>query len=122
MTAGFGSVEQRFQFAHNLGPFEVKVVRFTRIGFEIVELAGRVGRGVGEDERLEAGIVLVAVSAGAGAVEEFPRAATDGERAGPRSAEPTYSCGKRRRPPPSQSSGSLRRSGHHFATCAGLRR
>ena len=44
-------------------------------------MTGGVGCGVREHERLQAGIVFVAVSAGSGVIEIFPWSAPDGERA-----------------------------------------
>ena len=57
---------------HNRGVLVVEVSFFTGVGFEIVELPRRIGRGVGEDERLESGITLVAIAAGAGVRDQLP--------------------------------------------------
>ena len=73
-AGGFGLFEQRFQFGHDFRTLEGEVLRLAGIGCEVVEL---VGRGVGQMERFEAGVVLVAIAAGAGVVEVFPIAATD---------------------------------------------
>ena len=78
-----GLIEQRLQFLHDLRALEVKVPRLAGVGFDVVKLARRAGCGVGEDERLELGIVLVAVAAGAWVVEVFPVATADGESARP---------------------------------------
>jgi len=74
-------IEHGLQFLYDLRLFEAEVPCLARVGFEVVELARRTGRGVGEHERLETRIVVVAVAAGAGMVEVFPVATTYGESA-----------------------------------------
>ena len=72
---------------------EVEVLRLAGVSIQVVELAWRAGRGVGEEERFELGILLVAVAAGTGVIEIFPLATADGE-----SARPSKSLLKQVRP------------------------
>ncbi len=82
-AGGFGLVEEGFELGDDFGMLVVEVLGFAGVFLEVVELAGRIGGGFGEDVGGERGVGEVAVAAGAGVVEIFPMAAADGEVEGP---------------------------------------
>ena len=77
-SSGLARFEQALEFLHDLRVLEIEIRRPARISGEVVKLAGTIRRGVGPSVAFEFCIVVF-VPAGAGVVDVFPSAATDGK-------------------------------------------
>ncbi|MHC4177192.1 MAG: hypothetical protein ACYSWU_06780, partial [Planctomycetota bacterium] len=77
-TALLVLLQLRFQLLHDLRMLEVEIVRFGRVGFKVVELAGSFRCFLNKGARTHA-FAVIAVTAGAPVVEIFPRATANSQ-------------------------------------------